>query len=102
DFVLKEHQPLQKRLGPRGAAGDIDVDRDDQVDAGECAVAVGEGAADGGARTHRDDPAGLGHLKVDPPYGSGHLPGDGSGDDHEVGLAGRGVVQIRAGTRDVV
>ena len=33
DFVLDAHQAFQQRFGARRAAGDIDIDRDDQIDA---------------------------------------------------------------------
>jgi len=43
-----------------------------------------------GAAAHADDPSGIGHLIVDLAQGGSHLVGEGSGDDHDVGLAGGG------------
>src|SRR5436189_5820800 len=42
DLLLEEHQPLEERLRPGRAAGDIDVHGDNQVYAGKSAVAIGE------------------------------------------------------------
>jgi hypothetical protein len=44
-------------------------------------------AAAVGARSHRDDPARIGHLIVDPAEGGGHLVGEGARDDDHVSLA---------------
>src|SRR5206468_7031518 len=48
DLLLEEHQSLKERLRPGRAAGDVDVDGDDEVYAGKRAVPIGEGPADGG------------------------------------------------------
>src|SRR5687768_3791649 len=64
DALLQQDDALQQRFGPRRAAGDVDVDRDDLVDALGDGVAVPVGAAAVGARTHGDDVLGIGHLLV--------------------------------------
>ena len=38
DLVLQLHDAVDHHLGPRRAAGDVDVDRDDPVDAGDSAA----------------------------------------------------------------
>jgi hypothetical protein len=102
DLLLQHHQACEQRLRPRRATGDVDVDRDDEVDAGQRAVTEGEGPAHGGATAEGDDPLRLRHLQVDAAHGRGHLPGHGAGDDHEVGLARRGAEDLGAEAGDVV
>src|SRR3954447_24876790 len=90
DALLQQHDAFEQRLGPRRAAGYVDVDGDDLVDALGDGVAVPVWAAAVGARTHRDDVLGVWHLLVEPLDGRDDLVGDRSGDDDEVGLAGAG------------
>ena len=45
DLVLQLHDPVDHRLRPRRAAGDVDVDRDDLVDAQQRGVVLVEAAA---------------------------------------------------------
>ena len=40
DLVLNAHQPFEQRLGPRRAAGDVDIHRHHQIDALDDVVAV--------------------------------------------------------------
>ncbi len=87
---LHDHeQGVHERLGARRAAGHVDVDRDDLVDALHHVVAVGEGAGAHRARSHRDDVLGERHLLVQELDARSHLQVDGAGDDHAVGLARR-------------
>ena len=92
---------VEQHLGPRRTAGQVDVDRDDVVDALDDRVVV-EHAAGAGADAHRDDPLGVGHLVVDLAHDRGHLLADPAGDDHQVGLARRGGEALHAEPGDVV
>jgi hypothetical protein len=72
------------------AAGHVDIDRHNAVASSDDTVAVVVVAATVGAATHGDDPSGLGHLIVDLAQSGCHLVGEGAGDNHDVGLTGRG------------
>src|SRR5690349_16801693 len=54
DLLLQLHQALGERFRPRRAAGHVDVDRDDLVDAVADRVRQLEEAAAIGAAAHRD------------------------------------------------
>src|SRR2546422_4964557 len=87
DLVLQLHEPVDHRLGTGRAARDVDVDRDDRVDAHDGRVVVVEAA---GARAHAegDDPLRLGHLVVDALEDGRHLVADRPDDEEDGGLAG--------------
>src|SRR5829696_8404306 len=55
DLLLQQQDALEQRLGTRRAAGHVDVDGDQLVDALGDRVAVPVGAAAVGAATHADD-----------------------------------------------
>src|SRR6185295_13954630 len=57
NFVLEFDHRFQNGLGPRGAAGNVDVDRDDLVDSLHGAVVIIE-TARGSADTHGNNPLG--------------------------------------------
>ena len=90
DLLLEPDDPLEQRLGARRAPGDVDVDRDDRVDALGDAVGVPVGPAGVAAGAERDDVLRLGHLVVEAAYRRRHLVGHRAGHDHEVGLPGTG------------
>ena len=102
DALLQQHDALEQGLGPGRAAGDVDVDGDDLVDALGDRVAVPVRPAAVGAAAHRDDVLGVGHLLVEALDGRHDLVGDGAGDDHEVGLAGAGRERDHAEAHHVV
>ena len=90
DLLLQLQEAVEERLGPRRAAGHVDVHRDHLVDALEDVVAVPPvGPAVVRAGAHRQHVLGLRHLRVEPLDARRHLQGHGAGDDHEVGLARR-------------
>ncbi len=62
DALLQQHDAFEQGFGPRRAAGDVHVDRDDLVDALGDRVAVPVRAAAVGTRAHRDGVLRLGHL----------------------------------------
>ena len=101
DLLVEADDPLHQRLRPRRAAGHVDVDRDDPVDALEDRVVV-EHAAGAGAGAHRDHPLRLEHLVVDLPQRRRHPVRDAAGDDHQVGLPRRGAEGLHPEARDVV
>src|SRR3989442_8367146 len=73
DLLLQLHDAVEQGLGPGGAPGHVDVDRDDLVDPLRDGVAVPVGAAAVGARAERDDVLGLGHWIADTLHGRGRL-----------------------------
>ena len=85
-LALKLEDAVHEGLAGRRAAGDVDVDGDNAIAAADDAVTVMIVAAAVGAAAHADDPAWLGHLIIDLAQGGGHLVGQGTGDDHDVGL----------------
>jgi hypothetical protein len=75
-------------LGPGGAAGHVDVDGDDGIDAAGDVVAVAKNAAAGGADADGDDDFGFGELVIDVTDDFLALFVDGPGDDEDVGVFG--------------
>src|SRR2546426_206415 len=73
-YTLSLHDalPIYQRLGPRRAAGNVDVHRDDLVHALHDRVRA-EHAAGGRAGAHRDHPLRLRHLVEDALHGGRHL-----------------------------
>lgn len=90
------HLPLQlentvhERLTRRRAPRHVDIHRHDPIAASHHAVRVVIVAAAVGTRAHGNDPARLGHLIVHLAQGRRHLVGQGAGDNHDIGLTGRG------------
>src|SRR5439155_3085713 len=90
DLVLHAQQTFGERLGARRAAGHVDVDRDDLVDALAHRIGQLEQPAAVRAASHADDVFRLGHLFVEELAALGHLEGERAGVDHEVALAPSG------------
>src|SRR5919201_255952 len=88
DLLLEADDPLDERLRPRRAAGDVDVDGDDLVHPLEHGVVV-EHPARARAGAHRDHPLRLEHLVVDLAQRRRHLVCDAAGADEQIGLARR-------------
>ena len=101
DLVLQVDDRLQQLLRPRRAAGDVDVHRDEAVDALHDGVGV-EDAAGGGAGAHRDAPFRLRHLQPDPLQHRHHLHRHPAGDDHQVALPRAEPHDLGAEAGDVV
>src|SRR3954470_24950637 len=101
DLLLEPDDALDERFRARRAAGHVDVDRDDLVDALQDRVVV-EHPARAGARPHRDHPLRLEHLVVDLAQRRGHLVGDAAGDDEQVGLTRGRAEDLGAEARDVI
>src|SRR5256885_13315077 len=69
DLLLQLDDAVDQGFRRGGAARHIDSDRHDAVTAAHHGIAVVVVAAAVGARAHGDDPAGLGHLAIDPAHG---------------------------------
>lgn len=89
-LLLELEDTEHEGLGGGRAAGNVDVDGDDAVTAAGDGVGVVVVAATVCAGAHGNDPTGVGHLIVDLTEGGSHLVGKGAGDDHDIGLTGRG------------
>ena len=89
-LLLELEDAKHERLGGGRAPGHVNINRDDSVAAARDAVAVVVVATAVGAGAHGDDPSGFGHLIVDLSQGRSHLVGKSAGDNHDVGLTGRG------------
>ena len=101
DLLLQGQDSLDHGLRARRAAGHVDVDGDDLVDALEDRV-VREHAAGGGAGAHRQHPLRLEHLLVELADRCRHAVRDAARDDHQVGLARRRADDLGAEAPDVV
>lgn len=89
-LLLQLENAVHQSLGGRRATRDVDVDRHDPVAPSCDRVAVVVVSSTVGAAAHRDDPARFGHLIVNLSQGGRHLVGQGTGHNHDVGLARRG------------
>lgn len=87
---LQLKDAVHESLGSRRATRHIDINRDDAITATNDAVAVVVVTAAVGAAAHGNDPSRVGHLIVDLAQGGSHLVGEGTGNNHDVGLTGRG------------
>jgi len=106
-LLLELKDAEHERLCSRRAARDVNIDRDDPVTTTSDTVAVVVVTTAVCAAAHGDDPSGVGHLVVDLSQSRRHLVGQGAGDNHDVGLTGRGAendahsVLVVAGSRQV-
>src|SRR5688572_12699901 len=98
---LQLHQAVEDHFGPGRAAGDVNIDGEDGVDAHDGGVVVVE-ASGAGADAEGDDPLGLSHLVVDALKDRGHLVADRADDEEDVGLARGKPGEARAEAIDVV
>ena len=100
DLVVQLEDRVQQHLRTRRASGQVDVHRNDVVNALDDRVVV-EHPARRRAHAHRQHPLRLGHLVVDLPQHRGHLLADPAGHDHQVGLPRRGREPLHAEPGDV-
>ena len=82
--------PSIRASGRGGTARNVDIDRDYLIDAHYNGVGLLVGTSGTGTATHGNDPFRGGHLFVEELDGFFHLLDHRAGDDHEVGLSGRG------------
>lgn len=85
-LLLKLEDTKHECLGSRWASGNVNVDWDDSVATSGDRVGVVVVATTVGARAHGDDPSGVRHLVVNLSQSRGHLVGEGTGDNHDIGL----------------
>lgn len=88
-LLLQLEDAEHERLGGRRAARNVDIDWYDSVTSSGDTVAVVVVTTTIGAAAHGNDPSWVGHLVVDLSQGGSHLVGEGSGDNHDIGLTGR-------------
>jgi len=100
DLLLELQNGVENGFWTRRAAGNVDIDGDDLIAALNDGIVI-EHAAGGGASAHGDNPLGLGHLIVELANDRSHFLGEATGDDHEIGLAGRGAKHFSAKTGQV-
>src|SRR5258708_7323630 len=100
DFFLKLEDGVKKGFWTRRAAGNVNINGNDLIAALDDGVIV-ENAAGSGASAHGDNPLGLGHLIVKLADHRCHFLRDAAGDNHQIGLAGRGAENFGAKARDV-
>src|SRR5262245_58579186 len=101
DFLLQHEDAVEQTLWPWRTAGDVDVDRDDAVDALHDGVVV-EHATARRARAHRDTPFGLGHLLPDATQHRRELERHSARANEQVGLARRKRLALHAEPCEVV
>jgi hypothetical protein len=101
DFFLQLDNAPDQLFGARRAAGHINIDGHDAINALHNRVIV-ENAAATGARAHRNDPFRLGHLVVNLAQDGRHLLRNAACDDHHIGLARAGTKHFRAKARNVI
>jgi hypothetical protein len=89
-LLLQLEHAVHQGLCRGRAAGDVDIHRHDPVAPSCDGVAVVVVPSSVCAAAHGYDPSRLRHLIVHLSQGRGHLVGEGSGDNHDIGLAGRG------------
>jgi len=89
-LLLQLENTEHQRLGGRRASRDVDIDWNNSVTTTSDTVAVVVVTTTVGAATHGDDPSRVWHLVVDLAKGGRHLVRERAGDDHDIGLTGRG------------
>src|SRR5436190_22269294 len=102
DLALQFHESVQQCFWPRGATGNVDIDRDVTVDSFEHVIALLERSARNGARPHRNNVFWIGHLVVEPDDLRRHFFCHRAGDNHEICLTRRWPENFTAKPSDVV
>lgn len=100
DLFLQLENAVKNHFRPRWATGNVDVDGNNLIASLNNSVIV-EDAAGSGARSHGDDPLGFRHLIVKHANHRRHFLREAAGDDHQVGLTGRGAEDLSAKARHV-
>src|SRR5208283_178269 len=101
DFFLELENGVEDGFGAGRAAGDVHVHGNDLIATLHDGVII-EDAAGSGAGSHGDDPLGLRHLIVKLANDRSHFLRETSGNNHEIGLAGRGTKNFGAEAGQVV
>src|SRR5262245_29982541 len=86
DFFLQLHQAFHESLGTRWAAGNIDIDRNNSVNALQNVVSMLPiWTSTVRTTSHGNYISGLGHLVKQRLDAFRHLQGDGAGNNHDIG-----------------
>jgi len=101
DLFLEFDEPVEDRLGPGRAPGDVDIHRQNLVHPLDNAVHIIHPAAVG-TGPHGNDPLGFRHLLEKPQDDRGDFLEHGSGNDKKVGLARGAPQDFGPETGDVV
>ena len=83
----RDQDPEDDRLRARRTAGDVDIDRENPVDAAGARVSLADDAPGGRAGSHGDDDARLGYGIDGAKHGSLEVARDRAGDHDPVGVA---------------
>src|SRR2546423_11756631 len=94
DLLLQLNDRVHERIWARWTACHVHVNGQEVVHAGDRAVRALIWSAGGRTHAHRNYVLGIRHLVVNPADGVGHLHRHGARDDHDVGLARRGAVDL--------
>src|ERR1700722_1611314 len=94
NLVLQLEQRVKKIFRTRGASRDINICRDDLVDALQHRIRI-KRPADRRARAHRDYPFWIRHLVVDAFHHRRHLQSHGAGHNHQIALPRAGTKHFR-------
>lgn len=89
-LLLQLEDTVHKSLRRWWASRDVDIDWDDSVATSNHRVRVVIVSTSVCAGTHGDDPSWLWHLIVNLTQSRRHLVGEGTGDNHDIGLTWRG------------
>ncbi len=89
-LLLQLEDSVHQRLRGWRATWYVDIDWHDTVATSNNTVGVVVVTTTVGARAHGDDPSWLWHLIVNLSQGRCHLIGEGSSDNHNIGLTWRG------------
>src|ERR1700737_296836 len=87
DFLLELEQSFGQGLGTRRTSGDVNIHRQDLVDAVANRIRELEQPAAIRTASHRDDVLRIGHLVVEQARPQRHFERQRACDDHQVGLA---------------
>src|SRR5574341_519858 len=87
DLLLQFDHARDESLGGWRAAGNVNVHRQELVNARDHVISLFEWAAAGRARAHRYHVFGFRHLIVEANDGRNHLLGDRARDNHDICLA---------------
>src|ERR1700681_2450331 len=85
DLFLELQNRVQERFRAGGTPRNVYIHWNNLIATLHNGVII-EDTAGGGARTHGNDPLGLGHLFVQTANDRGHFLREASGDDHQIGL----------------
>ncbi len=100
DFRLQHVNCLDQLLRPRWATRNVNVNRNVLIDSLDDGVII-ENSSRSGASSHRDDPFGFGHLRIEPLNYRRHLLRNATGNNHQVSLTWRTAKNFGAKPRQV-